>query len=331
MRYKVILILSTLLFVCTQTFCQSYFSINPTTPGESYPKLSNRDALDSLIILRENGQKFKLMWPYNKNIKKLNEWEELLDDFQSDFKKIIKDLPVYNFCNINYLQRKNLVVNEVRGKEIYTVNEANGVDYVKSSTAVLKGSKLILILEFNEYEELLSPLIKEDFAAAISNVKHKFYLSSVNPERHYYSAKEGKLLAAPKSQIAFFTPIGTRLGLLKNQPYVEIRGGLGLMFDRRTYISLNLNGLTSYNSQEDVTQVDTYLSFVGGTIGPGIGMEFGFKVIDGNDDFDNLYFRTCFNYRTNTGIVLGIEYYLRNKVESENVDRFYGFNIGFGF
>ena len=80
---------------------------------------------DSLIIEREDGQKIRLIWPYNKNVKKKVAWQELLEDFQSDFRKVVDDIPEYKFYSIVYLQKKSLVVDEVKGRETYRQLYAN--------------------------------------------------------------------------------------------------------------------------------------------------------------------------------------------------------------
>lgn len=329
MRYIKLVILSAFLLSSVYSIGQSFLDSND---GELYRNMNGLEALDSLIIERENGQKIRLLWPYYKNIKKMNDWELLLEDFQSDFRKIKNDLPVYDFCNVNYKQKKNLVVNQVRGRETYSVNEADGMDYVKSNLARLKGGRIVLLIEFNEYEELLSSTLKNEITAALSKVKHRFYFSTLSPERHYYSTSEDKLLPRPAKERRFFVPFGTRLGIVKDKPYIELRPGLGVMFDKRSFVSLNFNVLTTYNQERRKTDYDGYLSLVFGSVGPGVGTEVGFRVMKGSNIFDELYFRAGVNYTTNSNIVLGLEYFITPSESSDSSSSYiFGFKVGYGF
>lgn len=329
MKYITLVLLSTCLLVSSYTVGQSFLDGND---GELYRNLNGLEALDSLIIERENGQKIRLLWPYYKNIKKMNDWEPLLEDFQSDFRKIETELPVYDFCNINYDQKKNLVVNQVRGRETYSVNEDDGMDYVKSNLARLKGGKVTLLIEFNDYEELLSTTLKTELTAALSKVKHRFYFSTLSPERHYYSASEDKLLPRPIKERRFFVPFGARLGMVKDKPYIELRPGLGFMFDKRSFVSLNLNLLTTYNKEQGKTDYDGYLSLVAGSVGPGMAAEAGFRLIKDSSVFDNLYYRAGLSYTTASNIVLGLEYFMKpSEISDDDIDYLFGFKVGFGF
>lgn len=288
---------------------------------------------DSLIIERKNGQKIRLIWPYKKNIKKDIVWKQLLDDFQSDFRKVSTNIPEYNFYSISYIQNKNLVVDEVRGKETYTVNETDGMNYVKSNLCVLHGKNLKLSIEFNDKEELLQSSIRDEIGAAIEQVKNKFILSSISPERNYFSVSSSSMLPNPKPKLKFFIPLGAGIGLLKNQPYVELRPGLGLMQDKQYYFALNWNLMTQYNGLKEKTEYDSYVGLTIGTIGAGFATEVAFRVNNGIEANDGIYFRGGFNYRTRSGIKVGVDYYLSE--DNENIfapkNMLFGFHLGFGF
>lgn len=287
---------------------------------------------DSLIIERQDGQKIKLIWPFNKNVKKKVAWEQLLNDFQSDFKKVVADIPSYDFYRISYIQKKNLVVDELTGKEIYTVNEIDGVNYVKSNICELQGNKIKISIEFNDAKELLDPSIKTEIESAITLIKNKFYTSMITPERHYYSVNSANMLPNPKRKYKFFIPMGARVGVLKNQPYVELRPGLGLKIDKQHYIALNWNVMTQYNDLSDKTEFDNYVGLTIGTLGQGFGSEVAFKVKSGIEDNEDIYFKAGVNYRTKSGIQIGAEYYNRKPQETRNdVDFLFGFNLGIGF
>ena len=202
---------------------------------------------DSLIIERQDGQKIKLIWPYSKNVKKEVEWEQLFDDFQSDFGKVADNIPVYKFYSITYYQKKNLVVDEVRGKETYTVNEKNGMDYVNSNICKLYGEKIQLSVEFSDYKELLDPSLKAEIETALTHIKNKLF-SALSSQRHFFDVNSKSMLPNPKPKFKFFIPLGAKLGLLKNQPYIELRPGIGLMQNKQYYYALNWNIMTQYNN-----------------------------------------------------------------------------------
>jgi len=289
-------------------------------------------AKDSLIIERQNGQKIKLTWPFAKNVKKIADWEQLLADFQTDFKKVMDNIPDYKFYSITYVQKKNLVIDEVRGKEIYTVNEKDEMDYVRSNIAKLRGDKIHLSIEFSDYKELLDPAIKEEVADAVTKIKHVFYISNISAERHYYSVNSASILPKPKPKLKFFVPLGARLGILKNKPYIELRPGVGLIRDKRFYIGLNLNFMTQFDEVSNKTQFDNYLGLTTGSIGAGFGSEVAFKVNSNIPDHEDIFLKAGLHYRTRSGIQIGAEYYLR-KLENRNQNQefLFGFNIGFGF
>jgi len=293
---------------------------------------ASQNRSDSLIIERKDGQKIKLIWPYKENIKKNNNWEQLLDDFQSDFTKVVDNIPAYEYYSITYLRKQNLVVDEIRGKETYTVNENSGMDYVKSNLCILHGKNLKLSIEFSEKSELLHPSLKIEIKSAILEMKNKFYISPTTAERHYYSVNRATLMPNPKPKLKFFVATGARLGILKDKPYVELRPGLGLMQDEQYYFSLNWNFMTQYNTLMEKTEYDSYVGLTVGSIGAGFGTEVAFKVKSGINNNDSIYFRGGVNYRIRNGILIGADYYLRN-TDSPFAARnlLFGFHIGFGF
>lgn len=325
-------LLTVLFFISSQVIGQGFLQNGAANEGGDLLGIINGQQLqDSLIIEGNDGQKIRLMWPAHKNIKKMNDWEQLLQDFQLDFGKVVEELPDYDFCYINYNQKKNLVVNEVRGRETYSVNEMNGMDNVKSNLARLVGERVTLLMEFTEYEQLLRPTIKTEITAALMKVKNRFYTSAISPERHYYNSAEDKLVPPPKGKTRFSPTLGARVGMVKDKPYVELRPGLGLIYDNRSFISLNLNFLTTYNQENRSTDYDGYLGLVVGSIGHGLGSEVGFRVIKDSSVFEGMYCRAGVNYKTKSSIVYGFEYYLKPRERDEGLDYLFGFKLGYGF
>jgi|GEM_PF-1865020 len=290
-------------------------------------------AFDSLTVERESGHKITLVWPYKRNIHKNDQWEKLLDDFISDFKKVADNVPSYDFFHINYVQGKTLVVNEVTGRETYTVNEQKGMDYVKSNLSELSGGKYRMKIEFNDVSELFDPKLKSEITEAVAQVKHRFYISTFSPERHYYSVDKAEMQPFAKPELKFFIPFGARLGVVQDDPYIDLRIGAGLIIDKNYYASLNWNTMTRYQRQLLKTTYDSYVGFAIGSMGAGFGSEFGFlvKSSDDNEDAD-LVIRSGVNYRTSTGVLLGVDYYIRDR-NSDNIgdNVVFGFHVGFGF
>ena len=310
-----------LLFINTIATAQTGFNLLENN------RISNND---SLIIERENGQKIKLMWDYRKNIHKHVAWEQLLSDFQRDFRKVSNDIPAYDYYNINY-NTKSLVVDELVGRETFNVKEENGIEYVKSNSCHLVNDNVRLIIEFNDLNELLDPTLQEEIEKAVTQVKNKFYFSFVTSERHYFDVKTNSLVK-PKTDITFFIPIGVQMGLLRNKPYIEFRPGLGIKADNHLYFSVNLNIVSSFNTENQSTEFDSYIGLSTGTVGPGLSSEFAFKVSDGIESFEDIAIRAGLNYKTKNGITLGIQYYISDSRDVEvnnSVD--FGFAIGFGF
>lgn len=287
---------------------------------------------DSLIIERANGQKIKVTWPYRKNIQKDVAWEKLLDDFQSDFGKVSNDIPDYEYYRIDYIQKKNLVVNEVIGRQTYTVNEQNGIDYVKSNLCLIKGNRLSITIEFTDHEELLNSSLKEDIQNAAAQVKHKFYVSASTNERHLYDVKQNKILPKPKHTYKFFIPAGIQAGVLRNTPYVEFRPGIGMTISNKAYIAIQYNIMSQYNSELGRTEYDKYIGFSTGTMSHGFRSDLGALIKSGiSSDNISAAFRAGINYRTKGGLTIGTHYYI-SSIEAGFSDFLdFGFSVGYGF
>jgi len=292
---------------------------------------SSKLKYDSLTIEKLNGQKIKLVWRYRKNIHKDVPWKQLLQKFQEDFKKVIADIPDYEFYKINYSQNKQMVIDEIRGREIYTVNPEEDLKYIRSNYCKIVGEELQLLIEFNEKEELVEPLLMTNIEEAVSKIKHKFYFSTVSEDRHYYSLEQSKMMPKPKKKLKFFIPVGARAGFVKNKPYVELRPGVGLQIGHDNYISLNTNFVLAYDEITQSTQSDLYVGFVLSSLGAGFGSEFAVKVSEGIDDFDDFVFRSGLNYKTKNGITMGVDYYLAPTRFRSDATFIWGFSLGFGF
>jgi len=321
MNYKVAIVFL-ILNICSMSLSSQIETFDARATGH-----------DSLVIERLNGHRVCLIWNFRKNIKKSNNWIALIQDFQSDFQKISNDIPEFDFYEIDYIQNKNLVVNEIRGRETYTVNEKDALVYTKSNSCKLTGKDTRITVEFNDKSELLDSSLIEDVQNAIDKVKHRFYFSNVSRQRHYYSVEKNEMIKAPKSKVSFIIPVGARLGIVKDQPYVEIRPGIGVSLGRQHVISLNANFMFKYDEISNSRQNDTYLGINWMTLSDnsGLGVEYAIKISEGIDDFEDLTFRTSLNYKTSSGIVLGLDYYLRNFDAGESNNILFGFNIGFGF
>lgn len=286
---------------------------------------------DSLVVERADGQKITMIWPSRKNIKKNVEWKQLLEDFQTDFRKVVGNIPDYSFYKIQYLQKKNLIVDEIRGRESYAVNESDGMDYIKSNVCSIKGNKIRLTIEFSEVSELLDSSLTQDISTAISEVKHIFYFSMA-PERFYYDIENNSMNKNPWPKVKFFIPFGARVGLLKNEPYIELRIGAGLALGKTHYVALNYDIMTRFNELSNRTQYDNYVGLTTGTMGAGFGTEFGIKVKSGIADLEDNFMRAGINYRTRSGIQMGFQYYLRDRASETVSDNIiFGFNLGMGF
>lgn len=287
---------------------------------------------DSLIIERMSGHNIKLIWDFRKNIKKVNSWEGIYDDFQSNFEKVYDNIPDFEFYKIDYVQNQRLIIDEVRGRETYTVNENDEITYTKSNLCRISGKDLVIYIEFNDKSELIDTTIKSDIRSAISMIKHKFYFSNISRQRHYYSVEENKMVKPPRPKIAFTIPVGASIGMVKNQPYVELRPGIGLLIGRNNLISLNADFMIVYDELTNRTQNDVYIGFNWmPEISKGLGVEYAIKVSSGIDDFEDMAFRARLNYRTNNGIIMGVDYYLRKRIGDNPTGILWGFHLGFGF
>ena len=124
-------------------------------------------------------------------------------------------------------------------------------------------------------------------ASAISQIKNIFYISTISPERHYYSAVTNSKLPAPKSEVSLFLPAGARAGFLLDRPTIDFRLGPGLKVDERGFFALMWNVTTTYNREFQVTEFDHFLGLAVGALGPGLRSEIGFKISDGNALFSD--------------------------------------------
>lgn len=285
---------------------------------------------DSLTIERADGQKIIMVWPYRKNIQKAVAWEVLLEDFQSDFRKIYSDIPDYDYYHINYSQKKNLVINQIIGRQTFTVDEQEGINYVKSNLCFLKGEKLRISIEFTDYDELLDPSLKQDIINAVAQVKNRFYISMVSSERHLFDVKNNKIFK-PKRNYKLFVPLGVQLGVFRNKPYLEMRPGIGVIVDNRAYFALQYNLMTQFNDQSRKTEYDHYIGLTSGSIPHGFGSDVGIAVKNGITGHQNIALRAGFNFRTKGGLLMSAHYYLDASEERNNDGIDFGFSIGYGF
>ena len=288
------------------------------------------DTRDSLVIFRQNGHKIMMTWPYRKNIHKHIAWEELLDAFQSDLSKVISDIPEYEFYEINYWKNNKLIVDEVTGREIYTVNADQGIDNLKTNMCLLRNNKVQLSIEFTDKSELLHPSLKQELASAISSIKK---VARSSPERHYYSAITKSKIPIPKRKTEVFFPAGFRAGFVLDQPHIDVRAGVGLKIGQQDFVSLKWNLMTSFNSISQSTDYDHFLSVTFGNLGHGFRIEWGIKVIDGDTSaFRDLLLRSHAGYKTRSGLIFGVDYYLRDRGEDDALSRIvFGAHIGMGF
>lgn len=288
---------------------------------------------DSLIIERLSGHTITLLWDFRKNIKNSDNWKVLLDDFKSNFKEVYDNIPEFDFYKIDYVQNQSLVIDEIRGRETYTVNEKDEIIYTKSNRCKLRGEGITIYLEFNDNSELIDSSVNEDIANAINNIKHKFYFSNISKQRHYFNVEKNKMVPPPRPKVSFAMPVGAKVGLLKNQPYMELRPGIGVIVGQQHLVSLNVNFMLHYDELANSRQNDIYLglNWMAFTERQGLGVEYAVKISEGIEDFDDLAFRAGLNYRTNDGILLGIDYYLRDPDAGEFRNIVWGFSLGFGF
>jgi len=285
---------------------------------------------DSLTIERADGQKIIMVWPYRKNIQKAVAWEELLEDFQSDFRKVYSDIPDYDYYHINYSQKKNLVINQIIGRQTFTVDEQESINYVKSNLCFLRGEKLRISIEFTDYGELLDPSLKQDINNAVAQVKNRFYISMVSPERHLFDVKNNKIFK-PKRKYKFFVPLGVQLGMFRNKPYIEMRPGIGVIVDNKAYFALQYNLMTQFNDQSPKTEYDHYIGLTSGSIPHGFGSDVGIAVKNGITSHQNIALRAGLNFRTKGGLLMSAHYYLDASEERNNDGIDFGFSIGYGF
>jgi len=259
------------------------------------------------------------------------DWEKLLEDFQSDFKKVYKDIPDYDYYQINYIQQKKLVVNEVIGRQNFTVNVQDKLNYVKSNVCLLQGEKLRISIEFTDHEELLDPSLKQDIINAVALVKTYFYASFVSPERHLFDAKNNTMLPRPKRNFDLIFPLGVQLGVLRNNPYIELRSGIGVIVDNIAYFGLQYNLMTQFNDMRRTTEYDHYIRLTSGTLPHGFGSDFGIMVKNGISGNEDISLRAGFNFRTKGVILMTAHYYLNTSGESFDDAIDFGFSIGYGF
>ena len=323
-RVKAIIVTFSVMFLTANMWAQNRNEVNQLFYQDFLPEVRS----DSLIVERSNGLKVKLVWPYRKNLKKQIKWEVLLTEFQDNFKKVLADIPEYEFYSIDYSKNKELVVSEVSGINIYTVKNNDQLKYVKSNICKISGDDFIMYIEFSQKEELLDPSLLADVAEAASQVNHIFYVSSVSKDRYFYSIEKAKMLPPPKNKTVFFSALGARAGFRQNSPYVELRPGLGVHSQRENYFSLNTDFLISYDELTERSQSDVYLSLNYASLGPGLGASVGYRVSNGIDGSDGLDWRVGLKYKTNA-ISMGVDYYPSGGNPERNI--IWGFNIGFGF
>lgn len=283
---------------------------------------------DSLIIERINGQKITLAWNLTQRLNEGMSWKNLIYDFHSNFKKVYNDIPDFDFYTVKYIQNKKLIIDEVTGRETYAINEDDELKYTKSNSCKLIGKNVIISIEFDDKKELLDSTLIRDIEEAAKSIKYKFYFSNVTKERHYYSIEKGEIIKNPKAKIKFVVPIGSRIGIAKNRPYVEFKVGAGILIGGNKIFSIDSDWVHNYNAEKNKTESDVYLglNFSTNTKGVDFGLGLGYKISSGIEELEDMKFRSRFTVKPGRGIVLGVEYYLRSQQST-----IYGFNVGFEF
>ena len=124
-----------------------------------------------------------------------------------------------------------------------------------------------------------------------------------------------------------------RTGFVLDQPHIDVRAGLGLKIGQKDFVSLMWNLMTSFNSINESTDYDHFLALTLGSLGPGIRIEYGVKVIDGDfSDFTDLDLRAGLSYKTRSGLLFGVDYYLGIIEDDDSFNNIvFGAHIGIGF
>ncbi len=298
------------------------------------PKYRDTESgVDRLTIERTNGQQIEMTWTAVLNIKKQVPWQELLRGFQTDFAKVVQDIPVYNYCSINYIQGESLVVDEVVGQETYTVNERGGFDYVKSNACRLQGKDVTITIAFDTYDELQDEALYDEVQAAVEKIKHRFYISNVTAERYIYSATSQGLVKPPV-RLELFVPGRIMGGVFRNRAFVELGLGVGVAINDRNFVALGLDYMTTYAGDIQRTESDTYLSLRLGELGSGATADIGFNIRNGIRANEGVALRAGLTYTTKSGMNLGARYYISERTGdiggfSDAVD--FDFGIGWSF
>ena len=286
---------------------------------------------DTLDILMEDGTWIHIYTPRGTNLQETDSWRELLSDFQTDLRKIEQDLPDYDLFRIYYAQGQTLTMDELEGREIYSVNEQGLEELAATQTCVLIGPNISMHIEIHQINDAFDPEISQTIAQAIAAIKYKKGYrkwSTVGlSERLTFDSKLNAIQKPEKNKPVYFSTVGAHVLFYDAVPITELRVGFGFLYGRRrNMIFLSQSMLTQYNSQTQEAHFSTVIALNLYTYG-----KFGAELGWGGSFEEGLgAWRLGLKYRSSQDMVFGA-YYLVKATPNEFDFSGLAFSIGFGF
>lgn len=238
-------IITTMLFavLSISAFCQDTKSFDNFSDDPSYASYNQH-----LFILRNNGKTIKVSYYYTIKIEETNAWKSLLSSFLDDFAKVKDQFPEYKYFNILYTENDNLIVNEIRGKEVYSFSDQNKGELQKTNYCILKGDGVIIQFELETYDEMLDPEIKDELTEAISNVKSKRTFDFSIRNEKFYDTNLGEMIKNPNRGLELDYVTGANFGFLANRPTLTPYGIMRFSIDQKNYLYGRAEfGVSSFN------------------------------------------------------------------------------------
>ena len=284
--------------------------------------LAQEDELyHELKIISESGKLITVQVPFGNKLNNDDSWKELIYAFRSDFRKVEASIPTFDFYEIDYTRGSSLEINEVVGKEIYSLGKEDKYAVIKSNYCHLRDKDIHIKIQFTKSDELFDDELIAEIEEGISEnsdlMKKKFTRSNF-----FYDSKTKSTKFERNRSFGMGFISGFNLGYLRGNVVTEARIGFGLKI---ADFKMGIHGaaMFDYDQLTDNQSRATLLGFY--LFGEDGGMDFMWKLNDNDNIMGRYNFRLSLKYKIKSFVVSVDNYGLF----TENYHLGLSFGVGF--
>jgi hypothetical protein len=282
--------------------------------------------------------KIQILTPDYDLLKQNKNLTNVFVDFQSDFRKLVSDIPAYENYKILYRHKTLLEVEDKPVVNRFLVNNNVISPEQLVNECLIHAEKLKINIDFNLIEDLLDPNLPEAIQKVLDQMpnKHRF-LKKLEFASETYN--EPPVLKDEKVT-GNLDMISLRLGvggnMIRNQFLTDISGEVGLMLTKKgilkNQIYLSNNLLFSFDPEQQIhlnnfTNIGYRRNFSGSVDKNNwLGFELGMMTRRSGNFFPSNTFRIGANWEVGKNITVAPYLYFNDAFKQVNP----GFRIGFG-